>query len=305
MQAFFSTIDQMLFLFLCMLIGFVLNKAKILPENADSVLSKLENAVLMPALVINSFRTNCTLENLTSNSALLLYSLALLGISAAVAMLFARFFTKNPEEVGLYKYSLCIANFGFMGNALVQGLLGDDVLFLYLIFTLPMSLFVYTVGVVWLTAGAKKFTPKALLSPMIFSVLIGLLLGAAQLPLPSFVTKTLSGCSACFSPIAMILTGFVIAKFDILSLIKKWNIYALSVVRMVAMPLAIFGLCLLLKVPKDILVLIMFTASMPLGLNTIVFPAAYGKDETPGAAMAVISNVIGIITVPLILSLVL
>lgn len=47
----------------------------------------------------------------------------------------------------------------------------------------------------------------------------------------------------------------------------------------------------------------LFSAAMPLGLNTIVFPAAYGRDETPGAAMAVISNLIGIVTVPLILTL--
>ena len=32
MQAFLPTVEQMLFLFLCMLIGFVLNKARILPE---------------------------------------------------------------------------------------------------------------------------------------------------------------------------------------------------------------------------------------------------------------------------------
>ena len=51
--------------------------------------------------------------------------------------------------------------------------------------------------------------------------------------------------------------------------------------------------------------LMLFYSAMPLGLNTIVFPAAYGGDETPGAGMAVISNLVGIISVPLILSLVL
>ena len=49
----------------------------------------------------------------------------------------------------------------------------------------------------------------------------------------------------------------------------------------------------------------MIFSSMPLGLNTIVYPAAYGIDETPGAAMAIISNLIGLVTVPVLLSLIL
>ena len=49
-------------------------------------------------------------------------------------------------------------------------------------------------------------------------------------------------------------------------------------------------------------VVLIFTA-MPLGLNTIVFPAAYGGDENIGASMAVISNVIGLVTVPLMMQL--
>lgn len=303
MQAFLSTMDQMLYLFLCILIGYVLNKAKILPEDAGTVLSKLENYVFMPALVINSFRANCTVENLRSNGWALLTSLLFLAISAGLALVLAPRFTKNAEEVGLYRYSLCITNFGFMGNALVQGLLGDEMLFRYLIFTLPMSFFVYSVGVVWLTAGKRKFTPKMLLSPMIFSVLIGIALGVAQLQLPSFLSKTLSGCSSCFSAVAMILTGFIIAKYVLRGLVKRWNVYALSAVRMVLIPLAFWGLALLLRVPEETRTLLLFSAAMPLGLNTIVIPAAYGGDETPGAAMAVISNVIGIVTVPLILML--
>ena len=42
---------------------------------------------------------------------------------------------------------------------------------------------------------------------------------------------------------------------------------------------------------------------MPLGMNTIIFPAAYGGDLTTGASMAVISNIVGLISVPVILSL--
>jgi predicted permease len=50
--------------------------------------------------------------------------------------------------------------------------------------------------------------------------------------------------------------------------------------------------------------IMMFTA-MPLSLNTIVYPAANGQDTTIGASLALVSNIVGLLTVPLILSLVL
>ena len=302
-QLFTSTLNQMLFLFGCILIGFLLNRTKVLPENTGTVLSKLEAYVLMPALVVSSFQANCTLENLSANRISVLVSLLVLGISIAAAFLLGGLFTKNREEVGLYRYSIAVTNFGFVGNAMVLGLLGEEGLFRYLVFTLPMSLFVYTLGIYWLTAGAQKFTWRDLLSPKILSVVIGIVLGLTQIPIPTFVGKILDGCSACFSPVAMILAGFVIAQFKIGKLLKEWKVYILAAVRMVVMPLAFYGLCLLLDVPEDVRVLVLFATAMPLGLNTIVFPAAYGLNVNPGASMAVIANILGLITVPLILML--
>ena len=43
----------------------------------------------------------------------------------------------------------------------------------------------------------------------------------------------------------------------------------------------------------------LFGYACPLGLNTVVFPAVYGKDTMTGARMASISHIISIITIPL------
>jgi len=40
-----------------------------------------------------------------------------------------------------------------------------------------------------------------------------------------------------------------------------------------------------------------------LGLNTVVFPAAYDGDTTPGASMALISHVMSIITIPVMFAI--
>ncbi len=305
METFIIVLNQMLFLFLCMLIGFVLRKTGVMPDITDRILSKMEYYVFVPALTVNSFMEHCTPEALRSHLGSLGYAVLFLGLSIAAGAILAPFFTKDRGEIGIYRYAITVTNFGYMGNSLILGLFGSQMLFHYLIYTLPLHVFSASLAIVWLTAGKRKFSLRMLISPMFLSMLVGIALGLTGFQLPSFVQKTVSGCAGCFSPIAMILTGFVIAGYRFRDLLKKKNVYALTALRLVVLPLAIFGLCLLLRVPAQIRILVLVSSAMPLGLNTIVFPAAYGLDETPGATMALISNLVGLVTVPLILQLVL
>ena len=41
---------------------------------------------------------------------------------------------------------------------------------------------------------------------------------------------------------------------------------------------------------------------MPLGLNTVVVPAAYGKDTSVPAGMALVSHALSVVTIPLVFS---
>ena len=57
MEIFSSTLNQIAFLFGFIALGYILAKLKALPENAATVLSKLENNVFIPVIRIEY--TNC------------------------------------------------------------------------------------------------------------------------------------------------------------------------------------------------------------------------------------------------------
>ena len=62
------------------------------------------------------------------------------------------------------------------------------------------------------------------------------------------------------------------------------------------------GIQFAFKTDKDIIRVALCATAMPLGLNTVVFPAAYGGDITPGAGKVLISHLISIITIPIMFS---
>lgn len=304
MQTFFAVFDQMLFLFTCILIGYILRKANIIPDDSATVVSKIENNVCIPALILSITLSNSDIHMLADNSVTILYSAAVVAISSLIGFLLAPKLTDNPRHLGIFRYSLVFTNFGFMGQSVIQGVFGNDMLYAYFIYQLPAAIALYSFGTAWLTEKKGKFSWRMFLNPTYISMAFGMLAGFAGLKMPSFISKTVSGFAACYSPLAMILTGIVIAKFDIRKLFKAKNIYAVTFIRLVLIPLVFFGMCHLLNAPKQITILILTYSAMPLGLYTIIIPEATGGDDQPGASMAVISNVVGLITVPLILSLV-
>lgn len=68
------TLNQTIFLLLLITIGYILVKLGLLQENTEKILSKLENYVFIPALVLGTFIDNFTLQKLMGAKDILLVS---------------------------------------------------------------------------------------------------------------------------------------------------------------------------------------------------------------------------------------
>ena len=124
-------------------------------------------------------------------------------------------------------------------------------------------------------------------------------------PLLAFLTSAISSASACMSPLAMILTGFVIGGYSIKALASDKKIYFVSLLRLIVIPAAFALLLMALQTDDAIIRVALCATAMPLGLNTVVIPAAHGGDTVPGASMALISHLMSIVTIPIMFALLL
>ena len=79
--------------------------------------------------------------------------------------------------------------------------------------------------------------------------------------------------------------------------------YFATVLRLIVLPsIFVLGLKAVGADQTTIIVTLMAYAT-PLGINTVVFPAAYGGDTTTGASMALISHTIAVITIPIMFAI--
>ena len=185
-----------------------------------------------------------------------------------------------------------------------------DVFFEYLIFTLPLWIFIYLWGVPKLLiadSGKKNtFTEslKSFVNPMFIAMLIGMIIGLLNIPLPEWTMSLIDVSGDCMSPIAMILTGIVVSSISLKKTFTNVRIFIVSIVRLVVMPVLFIVLASFVKIPQTTYICALCSLAMPLGLNTIVIPSALGKDTTIAAGMTVISHLLSCITIPLIFSII-
>lgn len=314
MAIFGTTLNQMAFLFSFILLGYILSKWNLVPDNAQTTLSKLENYLFIPALVLGTFIDNFTVATLSTAWKLLLSSLILAGVMIVISAGAVRLCSKDKYEQNIFLYGLVFSNFGFMGNAIVSALF-PEVFLEYIIFTLVLWTLIYLWGAPVLLIGDNEKNAKlsqrlkSFLNPMFICMLVGMAIGLLNIQLPAFIGSAVSAASSCMSPVAMLLTGMTLAKYDLGKILRIKSVYLVTFFRLIAYPALFLGIGLLAKLTdlfafdETFYICALCTLAMPLGLNTIVIPSAYGKDTTIASGMALVSHLLGCITIPIIFAL--
>lgn len=306
MGVFGSTLSQMAFLFSLIVIGYILVKSRVLPEHSAGVLSKMESWLFVPALVLGTFISKFTVSILETAGKLILFSFAIMVVILPLSILLPRLLAKgDPYKQKIFTYGLAFANFGFMGNAVVESLY-PDIFFEYLLFVIPLWILIYVWGVPVLLISGEEKKPtllsrlKCFCNPMFICMVIGMIIGLSGLQLPAWTLNVINTCGDCMSPVAMLLTGMTVATMNLRRILSDVSIYVLSAIRLLLIPLAALGIFFFIKLPDTYLICAVCSLAMPLGLNTIVIPAAYGKDTSSAAGMALISHLASCLTIPFI-----
>lgn len=311
-ELFFATLNQMAFLFAFIMIGFVLVKLGCLTQQSAISLSKLENNLFVPALIFSTFIENFTIKTFKVAGNLLCMSLLLAVVTLPLTVWIVKKLFKEEFQRKLTTYALHFSNFGFMGNAVVSAIF-PSVFTEYIIFTIPFWTLAYVWGVPTLLIPAEgnktslKNTLKRFFNPMFVCILVGAIIGLIALPVPSFILSVAKASGSCMSPIAMLLTGVMVAKLDLKSLFKHWKNYLVAGCRLVLYPLLFLAVfCFLPRgalISETFLICGLCIMAMPTGMTAVFTPAAYGKDTTLATEFTLVTHLLSLVTIPLIVTL--
>ncbi len=296
------TAKQLMIMLAFMVVGYAFKKKKIFSDDASSTLSQLVVNVFLPAMVFSTFAENFRPDVIAEKAKLIFLSLIVLTVTGIISVFLAKLFSKNKNTQAVYIYSFTIPNITYMGYPLVQAIFGELALLDAMIFCLPYNIYIYTIGMYLLTPF-KRMTLKVFLNPSVVAMLAGMIVGGLRLQIPGLVTDILGMAKDCMSPCAMLLTGAVFARMNVREMLLDWKSYAASAIRLLIIPITAMFILRAVGVRQEWVLITTVMLAMPLGINSVVFPEAFGGDSETGAKVCFVAGVLGLITIPFVFGL--
>lgn len=308
--AFLTTLEQMLRIFLFVVVGFGLRRLHILPENVGGGISHLVTAVFLPALMLYSNMTEFNLQDVAGYGRLVLLGALFWGVITLLSYPVARKMSGgNLEERGVYQYGFSFSNTGAVGLPLMLAFFGTAGLFEFNMFLFVSFIMAYAWGIgLFMDKGQKPSVRQFfahMINPVFVAMLIGLILGTlgAKNWMPTMAMDFVSDLADCYVPIALISTGYSIAGYPLGEIIKRPKGYLFTALRLIVIPAFALVLAWFMGLPQTMAIMVVLAFAGPSGMNVVVYPAAYGRDCKAGANIVLISSLSSILTVPLLYAL--
>ena len=169
-----------------------------------------------------------------------------------------------------------------------------------------LTIYTYTFGPTILSLGSKEkksFNWKAFLLSFcnINAVVafISIIMLFAGLHLPAFLFQTTETIGNATVPVSMLLVGMQLGDSNPLGMLKHGRMVAISVVKMLLLPVLTFLAINWLPLAVNVKVCLIFAAVFPAAVAAVPVTAMEGKNTLASAETVAFTTLLSVVTVPL------
>lgn len=293
--------NQMLSLFIIMVVGYLMYKVQIIDDAATVRYTRMVLNISLPAQIITSFVENrgaiSTGEVLTVFG-ISIFSYVIFGVAGVLFLVLTR---APKEERGTWMFMSLFGNVGFMGFPVIVTIFGDEALIYAVIFNVIFNIVVYSVGIVLISGGkgGHSFNLKLLLNIPFISSLISVAMFFCGISLPRVLVTSLNYLGNLTTPVAMLILGATIASMPVKELFDDWRVYVFTAFRLAVIPLATMVILHALNITSPQIAGVMIVlAAMPVATNTTMLAIEYGGETQLASRGIFFSTVLSVITIP-------
>jgi malonate transporter and related proteins len=295
-------------LFAMVLLGYLLACWSGWQQRWTTWLSRLVIGVILPGLL---FHTMSDLRSLPPVNARLL--IAFFGGCFIVFILgrlvASRVFKLDGVAQSVFAMGGIFSNNVLLGLPMAKAALGIESVpsvALVVVFNALTLWTLVSVSIEWARHGS--FTPRGLAkmmigvitTPLVAGILFGTLFSLSGLPMPAPAERALEIISAVAGPSALLVLGMGLAHYNVRAAWRQSM--AITAFKLVALPLIVWGIAILLRLPPIESRAVVLLASMSIGANVYVMSTQFDTMQGPIASSMVISTMLAALTTPLLLA---
>jgi predicted permease len=285
--------------------GMVLRRLKWLRQEWEGTLLKSVIWFFYPCLIIRNVMVNQAL----SDQPLVLGSILGCGFLAITAgQLLAAYATRwmHFDQVGernTFIFTTGIFNYGYFAFPISRALFGEEAFGVLLVFAVGVEMAIWSVGILFLSAGTGKLNWKKLLNPPLFSMAIALSLNwsGASGGFTSQGLELMEKVGSLSIPMGLLLIGAAIYDhLNGLNLRKyiKWVGMA-CVLRLGVLPVLFIVAATVLPIIPELKAALVVEAAMPCGIFPMLIARHYGGSGNTALQLILGTTFLSVVTIPL------
>ena len=291
-------ISLQLRMFLVMLVGLFFRKKNIISQEGKKNLTDLVIYLILPCNIVKSFMITFDRNTLRNFGLILVISVIIQVFCAILARVLYR--RVKQEHKPILMYATVASNSGFLGNPVAEGVFGSMGLALASVYLIPQRIVMWSAGVSYFTGGSnrKEIVKRVITHPCIIAVFVGMGMMLSQISLPPFLEAALKDIGNCNTAMSMLVIGTILADVKPREMLD-YSILLFSGLRLILIPLAVYGGCLLFQIDPLVTGVSVLLAAMPAASTTAILAAKYNGDAVYAGKCVVLSTVLSLAATPI------
>ena len=293
------TAQQVVVLFLLIGTGVLAVKTGVLRPEHKQALSNLLVYIVVPAMIVNSYRMEFSAEIL--RNLLAAFGMSTLAILAGTVITLLPTARKKDSRTPIFRFACIFSNAAYMGFPLISALFGSEGLLYASAFVTVFNILLWTMGYGFVSGSSspKEVVRSLVRTPVLYAVIAGLAVYLLQIPIPNLIAQPLELLAGMNTPLSMMITGMLIAAGSVKSIVTDVHIWKLAAVRMVLIPAVCLALFSLLGFHGTAAQVVVLLECCPAAAITSVFAVQFGHDESFAAGSVVLTTLLSIVVLPL------
>lgn len=297
---------QMVAVSLPILLGWGLHKLGVLDDALDTGLSRLVMNVGLPCSILASISSVAEQPATMVLLLIVASSFAAYFVAIAGAVLLTAALRVPNDVAGSYRFAIAFGNCGFIGLPVISAICGEEALLYAAIALIPANIVLFSGGALMFPArdGAPgnrwRSVAASLKSPTLAASVIVLALALAGITDLGVAGESLGIVGQMTTPLALLVTGSSIARYDPRSMLDNWRAYVATAGRLVIVPLV--GLVVVRLFPLDpyLVRIVVLDCAMPVATVGALFCLQSGMDAKPMMQITFLSVVASVLSIPLV-----
>lgn len=296
--------NEIIALCLMMAVGVYGRKKNYIDDRVENGLNSILVNLIVPLAIINSFKMEYNPEIIDNCKKLIIASLIIHGGGLILSKFI--FYKADKKRQPVLRFMITFSNCAFMGFPVLASVYGDIGIFYASIFNTVFHVLVWTFGVGLFSGDMpmKEAVKNIVKNKAIWGVIIGGIIFLGQIQMPQAINSVVENLAALNTPLAMMVIGSMLCESNIKDLLNDSTLYIVSLLRLVIIPLVIFGVLSMFNLDKIVIAVPTLIMAMPGAAVCPIIANDHNGDGMLASKCVFITNILCVITIPLFIGLV-